>query len=295
MKIVIIGMGLIGGSLAEALKKQTQIPITEISAFDHHPETVTHLKEVGWSSAFLWQPEIESTYSSTIQQADVIIIAVPVDQIVQVIKTISPWVSPHACLLDVGSTKLVLKHSLERHFPNLVNQFVLCHPIAGKEKHGVQERSVSLFQAKPVVICPENTQEKMVAIAKRIWLSIGAKVIEMPAEIHDEQYAIISHLPHLLAFAFMSTNWSTPISSPLLGQGFIDFTRIAASSPSVWSAIFLENKTALLQQLTLFQESLNELRTSIAENDRNKIVEQVKKANQIKLSLSSLNTSNKSV
>ncbi|MFM9835369.1 MAG: prephenate dehydrogenase [Methylophilaceae bacterium] len=262
-KIVIFGVGLIGGSVALALKKAGFA--AHIVGVGRSAESLNQALKLGVIDA------LETNIHEACSDADLILIAAPVAQTAKILESIKPHLGKDTVITDAGSTKgdvlAVAKTILGKQF----SQFVGGHPIAGAEKSGVSAAKSDLFIGKNVVLTP--THETNIHAARRaseLWQACGAKVSEMPAEMHDEIFAAVSHLPHLLAFALVDDIASRANAEQLFSfaaSGFRDFTRIAGSSPEMWRDISLANKTALIQEVNVYQAQLAKLKTLLENAD----------------------------
>ena len=188
-----------------------------------------------------------------------------------IMAAIAPHLGGQAIVTDVGSTKSDVAALASRHLPGRLAHFVPAHPIAGAEKSGAAAASASLFHGRNVIITP--TSESAPAAVQQVramWEACGAVVREMNMQVHDEIFAAVSHLPHLLAFALVDEIASRSNGQELFGYaagGFRDFTRIAGSSPEMWRDICLANRDALLQELGAYQSQLARLRAMLELGD----------------------------
>ena len=260
-KIVIFGVGLIGGSLALALKRQQpSLHIVGVGRTGDNLQTALNLGVID---------QIETSATAALSDADVVVIAVPVAQTASIFEAIAPHLAAHTIVTDVGSTKSDVIAHAQALLGEKIEQFVAGHPIAGAEKSGVTAAKADLFDAKNVVLTPaNNTNAEAVSAIRQLWQSAGANVSEMTAEQHDSIFAAVSHLPHLLAFALVDDLAARPNAKQLFdfaASGFRDFTRIAGSSPEMWRDISLANRAALLIELAAYQEELSRIQ-SLLEN-----------------------------
>ena len=262
-KLVIFGVGLIGGSVALALKKA---------------HFVTHIVGVGRSENSLQQAldlgvinVAETNIEAACSDADMILIAAPVAQTVTILQSIKPHLNSKTIITDAGSTKGEVLACAREVLSNQFKQFVGGHPIAGAEKSSVSAATADLFIGKNVVLTPSpETSIHALAGAAQLWQACGAIVREMSATNHDSIFAAVSHLPHLLAFALVDDIASRPNAEELFSfaaSGFRDFTRIAGSSPEMWRDISLANKTALLGEITAFENELSQLKQLLKNED----------------------------
>ncbi|CAN6134093.1 TyrA Prephenate dehydrogenase [Methylophilaceae bacterium] len=269
-KIVIFGVGLIGGSVALALKKaQTKPGSMQIIGLGRNPASLASALQLGVIDAGL--DSAQADLQTTLADADVILIAAPVAQTSGILARIKPHLNPHTVITDAGSTKSDVLACAQTILVEQFNQFVGGHPIAGAEKSGVTAARADLFVGKNVVLTPSaNTQADALARVTEFWQACGAKVSSMSAQAHDEIFASVSHLPHLLAFALVDELAARPNAAELFGfaaSGFRDFTRIAGSHPEMWRDISLANKDALLKELAAYQDELARLKTLLQNQD----------------------------
>ena len=262
-------MGLIGGSVALALKKaQANSSSLHIIGLGRNPSSLASAVRLGVIDACL---DSRDDLQSTLADADVILIAAPVAQTAGILARIKPHLNAQAVVTDAGSTKSDVLDCAEKILDEQFDQFVGGHPIAGAEKSGVGAAKVDLFVGKNVVLTPTaSTQAQALARVTQFWQSCGAKVSQMSAQAHDSIFASVSHLPHLLAFALVDEIAARPNAAELFGfaaSGFRDFTRIAGSHPEMWRDISLANKDALLKELAAYQNELFTLKTLLENED----------------------------
>lgn len=262
-KLVIFGVGLIGGSVALALKKAG---------------VNTHIVGVGRSRNSLDEAlnlgiidVAESDIQAAVHNADVIMLAAPVAQTTQILKSIQPFLQANTVITDAGSTKGDVLSSAKAVLGSQFKQFIGGHPIAGAEKSGAAAAMADLFVAKNVVLTPtDETSPDAINTVTALWRSCGANVSTMRAEQHDAIFAAVSHLPHLLAFALVDDIASRPNAAQLFSfaaSGFRDFTRIAGSHPEMWRDISLANKQALLNEISAFEQELSTVKQLLTQND----------------------------
>jgi len=256
-KLVIFGVGLIGGSVTLALKKQANAPLCV---------------GVGRNQASLDQAlalniidEATTDIAAALSDAGMVLIAAPVAQTKKILQSIQPHLNRKTIVTDAGSTKTDVLAIAKEVLAEQAKQFIGGHPIAGAEKSGPTAAMDDLYIGKNVVLTQQVCQ---------LWLDCGAKVIEMTAEKHDGIFAAVSHLPHLLAFALVEDMASRDNADELFqfaASGFRDFTRIAGSSPEVWRDISLANKVALLDEITTYEQALAKLKQTLAAEDSDKL------------------------
>ena len=213
----------------------------------------------------------KSSLAHTISIANIILIAAPVAQTASILQTIKPYLNIQTVITDAGSTKSDVLSCAQLILGCQYNQFVGGHPIAGAEKSGVTAATSSLFESKNVVLTPAaETSKDAIALVTALWQACGARVSQMAAKTHDDIFAAVSHLPHLLAFALVNDIAGRPNAAQLFSfaaSGFRDFTRIAGSHPEMWRDISLANKTALLSELSAYQLELNNLQILLENED----------------------------
>lgn len=264
-KLVVIGVGLIGGSFALALRKVGLVK--HITGLGRSPGNMQRALELGVID------EIATDTATAMHSADLVFLAMPVGQTAAIMEHIAPYVHANTLITDAGSTKQDVV-SAARHYLPIQNRyhFVPGHPIAGAEHSGVQAAQADLYSNKHVILTPlPETDRGSVERIFRLWQACGAEVSLMPADEHDRVLAATSHLPHILAFTLMNhLQHSTDDPASLLrfaGSGFRDFTRIASSSPEMWRDICLANREALLQQIESYQRELNDLKELLENQD----------------------------
>ena len=261
-RVVIVGVGLVGGSLAAALKQAGVAG--EIIGLGRRRETLDAAKELGLIDAIADSPAVVSN-------ADIVILAMPVAQTESVLKEIAPYLAAHTVVTDAGSTKSDVIAAARRTLGESFRQFVPGHPIAGSENNGPQAARADLYQGKNVVLCPcAETSAGAMAQVSRLWEMAGANVVSMDAGKHDRIFAAVSHLPHLAAFALVDDLAQRAEAADFFeyaASGFRDFTRIAGSSPEMWRDIAFANREALLCELSAYQAKLDEIRQALETQD----------------------------
>ncbi|SNR86824.1 prephenate dehydrogenase [Desulfurobacterium atlanticum] len=265
-EISIIGLGLIGGSFALNLKNGGFKG--KITAVDLNPEAIEKGKELGII-------DDGDTEGEAIKTADLVVIATPVGAYKSVIKTIKEKIDRNKKVIvtDLGSVKGQLVYFCEKELEG-VAPFVGGHPIAGTEKSGVENSVNGLFKGAKFIITPtENTDIKAKGKIKQLWQKLGSEVIEMDPYYHDQIFASVSHLPHVVAYSIvdaidiLSKKFKTDLFQ-FTGGGFRDFTRIAMSDPVMWRDICIENKDNILEAIKTFKNALTEVEKLIEKNDR---------------------------
>ena len=249
----VIGCGLMGGSFALALKRAGLVK--RVIGYSKSPSTTEKAKKLG-----VIDMAAESALLA-VSGSDVVLIAVPVAASEATFKAIRHLVEPGVLFMDVGSTKRDVVDAARRVLKERVESFVPAHPIAGKEVAGVGHADASLYNGRQVILTPiTQTSADLVQKATDVWAAIGAQVLRMTPENHDAAFAAVSHLPHMLAFAYFNSVAKQPAGRDFLslaGPGFRDFTRIAASDPAVWRDILVSNREELLKQSLRFRHTLD--------------------------------------
>ena len=251
----LIGCGLMGGSFALALKRAGLVK--RVVGYSKSPSTTERAKKLG-----VIDMAAESALLA-VAGADVVLIAVPVAATETTFKAIRHLVEPGVLFMDVGSTKRDVVDAARRVLRERLPSFVPAHPIAGKEVSGIQHADAALYSGRQVILTPlSQTAPALVQKATDVWSAIGAQVLKMTPENHDAAFAAVSHLPHLLAFAYFSAVVNQPAGRDFLslaGPGFRDFTRIAASNPETWRDILVANREEVLKQSQRFRHALEAL------------------------------------
>ena len=262
-RLVVIGLGLIGGSLAKAVR-QTGL-FREVVGCD--PDATARRLAVPLGVV----DQVTDNLAEAVQGASLIVLAVPVLAMEKVLAELVVLDLGDAVLTDVGSTKGAVVAAVEHAFGQVPARFVPGHPIAGSEKSGVEAARADLFKRHKVILTPlEQTSEQALELVHRVWQAVGADVENMALADHDEVLAATSHLPHLLAFSLVDTLAARSENLEIFryaAGGFRDFTRIAASDPLMWRDVFLANREAVLRSLDAFTRDLARLRTAVDEGD----------------------------
>ncbi|MFA5092963.1 MAG: prephenate dehydrogenase [Candidatus Omnitrophota bacterium] len=253
-KVVIIGTGLIGGSLGLALKKkQLAGQVIGLSRKKANANLAKKCKAI----------DIVGKSLEVVNNADLIILATPVDIILEIAPKIAKKIKSSCLVIDVGSSKEMIVTSLDKIIPN----FVGCHPLAGSEKRGAANIQPDIFCGCTCIITPSaKTKQLALNKIKLFWKKIGSKVVVLSPKKHDQALAVTSHLPHALAFALISS-----VPEQFLGLsagGLKDITRIASSDPGLWSQIFLSNRSNLLSAFSSLQNKINALKIAIKNKNK---------------------------
>ena len=262
-KIVIFGVGLIGGSFALALRKAGSV--REIVGVGRSVGNLEEALRLG----VIDQAAVD--VASAVQDADLVMLAVPVGQMAGVMQQIAPCLGTRTIVTDAGSTKGDVAALARQYLPEHCTHFVPGHPIAGAEKSGVGAADASLFRGRQTVLTPlPETAAEAVEQVRLAWQQCGARVAKMSPENHDKIFAAVSHLPHLLSFALVDEIASRTNGEELFSyaaSGFRDFTRIAGSSPEMWRDICLANRAALLKELEAYQAQLARLHAMLEQSN----------------------------
>lgn len=279
-KIAIIGIGLIGSSIA--LKAKAVNVATEIALYDIEPNVREIARELNLGLVY-------DNYSALLQNADLVILCVPCGAMEGVVKLIAPFLEAGAILTDVGSVKGEIVKILSANVPE--NVFLIpAHPIAGTEQSGPRAGFPELFDGRWCIITPisqSSKYEKALTKLNNFWSELGSKVELMDSARHDLVLAMTSHIPHLIAFCIVNTAEDTETLSEsevvkYSAGGFRDFTRIAASDPTMWRDVFLLNKDAVLDILGRFSEDLTALRRAIRWDDGEVLFDVITRARRMR-------------
>jgi prephenate dehydrogenase len=262
-KVVIVGVGLIGGSFALALKHAGAV--ARVTGVGRAPEALARALELGIID------EVAASIEEAMRGADLVLIAAPVGQTEAILANLLPYLEPHTIVTDAGSTKSDVVAAARAALGSQVHQFVPGHPIAGSEANGPDAARVDLYRGKKAVLAPlpENAPEAIDRVAAA-WTACGAIIHTLTPQEHDRVFAAVSHLPHLLAFALVDDIARKPHADLLFqyaASGFRDFTRIAASSPEMWRDISVANQAALLGELDAYLAQLTSMRAALAAGD----------------------------
>ncbi len=262
-KVVVFGVGLIGGSFALALKAAGQVG--EVVGFGRSLATLTQALDLGIIDRVGANPGQE------VSDADLVLIATPVGQMPEIMSRIAPYLGPETLVTDGGSTKADVVAAVREHLGERAGQFIPAHPIAGAENSGAAAARADLYRGKKVVLTPMPENSVLsIARVRSAWEWCGAQIFELSPAEHDRVFAAVSHLPHLLSFALvhdLAVRENSELYFNFAASGFRDFTRIAASHPEMWRDICLANRGALLGELDRYRAQLDELRDALAKGD----------------------------
>lgn len=262
MRVVIVGVGLIGGSLARALRAAGAV--REIVGVSRRTESLNKALELGVIDR-------AETRASAVGPADLVVIATPVRAVPEVMQAFAPHLAEDTVVTDAGSVKRFVCDAGDEHLGAARARFVPGHPIAGTEHSGVEASFAALFENRTVILTPGGDASRT-AVDKvtRMWRAAGANVISMSPERHDELLAATSHLPHMVAYALVNCLAGHPQHEELFrlaAGGFYDFTRIASSDPVMWRDIGLTNTGPLIDALKSFRAGLDKLIEALGTRD----------------------------
>ena len=278
-RLALIGFGLIGGSIARAARAQGLVG--EIIATARSEQTRARVSELGLADA------VVKTNAEAVVGADLVILSIPVGACGAVAQEIAPHLAQGAIVSDVGSVKGAIVRDMAPHLPPHAH-FVPAHPVAGTEHSGPDSGFAELFINRWCILTPsEGADPEAVERLRTFWAALGARVEIMTAEHHDLVLAITSHLPHLIAYTIVGTadELAQVTSSEVIkfsAGGFRDFTRIAASDPTMWRDVFLSNKDAVLEMLGTFNEDLSRLTRAIRRGDGDALFEHFSRTRAIR-------------
>ena len=271
-----VGVGLIGGSFALALKQAGQVD--RVIGVDRSADNLQRALALGLID------EAADDLETAVAQADLVVLATPVGQLSSVLAQMAPVLRSGTLITDVASSKGNVVEAFRRHLPAHLANCVPGHPIAGAEQSGADAAQASLFVQREVVLTPlEETRLSAIRVLTDLWQACGARVSLLSPAQHDHIFAALSHLPHLLAFSYI--NSLTAQAGPLAcleyaSTGFRDFTRIAASSPEMWRDICLGNQHALLETLATYRQTLDQLIEEVAQGDGEALAARFSQARQ---------------
>ncbi len=268
-RLAIIGVGLIGGSLALALKEAGAVG--EVVGYGRGKPNLEKALELGVIDRYSRDPVVAVT------DADVVFLATPVQTLADVTKQLLPGLKPGAIVTDGGSVKGEVAKALEPLMPAGIH-FVPGHPIAGTENSGAEAAFSTLYRGKRCILTPtEKTDRQALALVEKMWRLVGSEVVQMSLEKHDKVLAAISHLPHMVAYSLVNAvgsydHYEENILEYSAG-GFRDFTRIASSDPTMWRDIAETNREALLEMMGQFETFFAELKADVAQGSGEKLFE----------------------
>jgi prephenate dehydrogenase len=262
-RVALLGTGLIGGSFAAALKRHRLASrIVGFSAGDAQAAMELGLVD-----------EVAASPEAAVSGCDAVVLAAPVSVNADLMSRIGPLLQPGVLVTDLSSVKLPVVEAARRHLGVALPGYVPCHPIAGSERSGPQAASPDLFAGRTLILSPlEQSDPSKVARLEWVWQRLGAKVLRLSPLEHDQVYALVSHWPHALGFALAAAVAGKGIAGDLVGQGLLDLTRTAASSPELWADILLQNERPVLEAAELVAGEIAEVRAAIERGDRDALV-----------------------
>lgn len=281
-RITLIGIGLIGSSIARDIKDLGLAREVVIST--RSEATLKRAEELALGDRY------ETSAAEAVKGADLVVVSVPVGSSGAVAEQIAPNLMPGAILTDVGSTKASVIAQMAPHVPQSVH-FIPGHPLAGTEKSGPDAGFAGLFKGRWCIFTPlPDTDAAALEKLKDFWIALGSRVDEMDPQHHDKVLAIVSHLPHIIAYNIVGTadDLETVTESEVIkysASGFRDFTRLAASDPTMWRDVCLHNKDAILEMLARFSEDLAYLQRAIRWGEGDKLFELFSRTRTIRRSI----------
>ncbi|HKM93805.1 MAG TPA: prephenate dehydrogenase [Prolixibacteraceae bacterium] len=275
MKIAVIGLGLIGGSMAKDLRKCGFA--SEIIGIDNNAEHLKRALELGIADR-------GASLDEGVKAADIVIIAVPVDKIVDLLPQVLDLIDPATSVTDVGSTKMQIGNSVKGHHRR--GNYVASHPMSGTEYSGPDAAIEGLFEEKICIICDhKDARPSHLALIEKMYHTIGMDIAYMSADEQDHTTAHVSHLPHITAFALANAVLDSndrEIIFDLASGGFRSTARLAKSSPEMWGPIFKQNQHYVVESLNVYINHLEEFKQSLLNTDESRMYELMKNANRIR-------------
>jgi cyclohexadieny/prephenate dehydrogenase len=280
-RVAIIGLGLLGGSIGLAVK--ANLPGVATAGYDHDPATRLRASERGLTD------QVCATAADAVREADLVIFCVPPGAMDEAAREVAGALPKGALVSDVGSSKVALAKALREALPT--HAIIPAHPVAGTEHSGPDAGFAALFKGRWCIITPPvDAEVHLLDSLTQFWEALGANVEIMDAEHHDLVLAVTSHLPHLIAYTIVGTasDLESVTQSEVIkysAGGFRDFTRIAASDPTMWRDVFLSNKDAVLEMLQRFSEDLTALQRAIRVGDGDALFEHFTRTRAIRRSI----------
>ncbi|MBW8056442.1 MAG: prephenate dehydrogenase/arogenate dehydrogenase family protein [candidate division NC10 bacterium] len=275
-RMVVIGVGLIGGSLAQACRGGVARRVVGLDT------DRTHLKQ----AVSLGLVDEVGELPAGVEGADLVVVAVPVGAVAELVRAIAPYLAPGCIVTDVGSVKGDLVVEVEKEIPP-GRVYVAGHPIAGTERSGPEAASPHLFQGSLCVLTPTSrTPEEALKRVIRLWEAMGSQVVLMDPFRHDQVFALVSHLPHLVAYALIGTILNAADGGEEIlkfsAGGLRDFTRIAASHPLMWRDILIRNRGEVLGSIARFREVLGQIEEMIRTEDAGRLIQEFQRAKEVR-------------
>lgn len=280
-RVAIIGFGLLGGSIARAVR--THLPGVALAGWDADPAVRQRARELALADS------IPDDAVDSVRGADLVIFCVPVGAMAAAAQSVAPGLSGNVLISDVGSSKRTVADALAQALPG--HAIIPAHPVAGTEHSGPESGFASLFHHRWCIVTPPaDADPALVARLTRFWQALGARVETMDADHHDRVLAVTSHLPHLIAYTIVGTasDLEEVTRSEVIkysAGGFRDFTRIAASDPTMWRDVFLSNRDAVLEMLQRFTEDLTALQRAIRVGDGDTLFDHFTRTRAIRRSI----------
>lgn len=275
--LVVVGVGLMGGSFAAALRAAGQVG--KVIGVGRNAATLARARELGLIDEAL-------PLAAAVAQADMVLLSVPVGATQATLQAMMPHLPEHTIVSDVGSTKRNVVAAAQAAMGERINQFVPAHPIAGSERSGPDAALPGLYVGRTVIITPlEQNSGADIDFVRMAWEYCGAKVQRMTPAVHDTVLASVSHVPHLLAFAYMGQVIGAPDAAlrlGLAGSGFRDFTRIAGGSADMWRDIFLANPDSILSEIAGVRAMLEVFERAIRHEDVEQLDAMLKTISQVR-------------
>lgn len=270
-RLAIVGCGLMGGSVALSLRRAGLVRY--IAGYSRSPDSSRRAVELG----VIDEACVSAAHAA--RGAEVVVLSVPVASTLEVLEAVRTELSPRSLCMDVGSTKRDVVAAARSALGQGMEGFVPAHPIAGKERAGVDAADADLYRNRRVILTPvAETDPARVRQAQVLWQAMGAVVSDMSPDEHDRTFAAVSHLPHLLAFAYMASVAGQRGGEQMLqlaGPGFRDFTRIAAGEPVMWRDILLANRDEVLAQAASFRHMLVEMERALLAGEAQAVLKQI--------------------
>ena len=277
-RLALIGCGLMGGSFALAVREAALVQtIAGFSASEKTRQRALELKVIDQAC---------TSVAEAVQGADLVLLAVPVGAMKATFAAMRDVLLPNALLMDVGSTKCDVVAAAIATLGERLGCFVPAHPIAGKERAGIEHAESTLYQDRRTILTPlPTTSIHRLQAAHAVWTAIGSQVSTLTPEVHDATFAAVSHLPHLLAFAAVNALTAQPQGAAFLdmaGPGFRDFSRIAASDAAVWRDILSANQAEVLTQVAHFRAALDQFENALKQGDTAALKGLIQQASEIR-------------
>ena len=271
-KVVVVGVGLIGGSLALALKRANAVD--QVVGVGRTRTNLDTARERGIVDRAL---TLDMPWAREAADADVVVLATPVAQFAPLLETLAAEIGDNVAITDAGSTKQDVIAAAQGALGDRFASFVPGHPIAGTEHTGAAAAFASLYDGRSVILTPlDETDDDAIALVTAMWQACGARVSNLAPDRHDAIFAAVSHLPHVLAFTLVAELAARPDAAAYFdhaASGFRDFTRIAGSSPEMWRDIALANRDALLAEIDVYGDALAAARALISAGDGEALAE----------------------